>query len=373
MNMQRTIKIKIENQYLRDTVEQYFQAYNYCVNKGFELHTSNKKILHNATYNSLRKMFPKIPSALIQTVRDVACENLKAVKLKTKPIPRNKFIRFDKRTFSFKNGKVSVSTIKGRQKFVVNLPKFAEKYFEWKCKASTITLRNNQLWLNLIFNKDVIIKSPESFLGIDRGINNIAVCSDNEFFNSKQLKYVKGNYQFLKAGLQSTGTPSARRKLKRLSRKEKRFVRDMNHCVSKKIANKSYDAIVQEDLKKFLRNKGRKFNKKLGNWSYAQLGSFLAYKTEELGKTLIKVNPRYTSQRCSGCGHVERSNREGSSFECKVCGFELNADLNASRNIAILGISRFSRLEVNQPIVATNEAIAIADVSYKPTFSKVGN
>jgi IS605 OrfB family transposase len=350
--MDRTIRIKIENQDLKDTIEQYFQTYKYCIDKGIELHTSNKKQIHSATYYQLRKLYPKIPSALLQTVRDVACENLKSVKLRVNPIPKNKFIRYDKRTFSFKNGLVSVSTVNGRQKFNVTIPEYFHKYLSWNCKAGTVTLRDNQLWLNMIFNKEVKQKIiPKTFVGLDRGINNIVVTSDNEFYNSKQLKQIKGRYQYLKKKLQSIGTPSSRRHLKKLSGREKRFVRDVNHCISKELASKNYDCFVLEDLKKIPRNCGRRFNKKLGNWSYYQLENFLNYKTEIQDKIIHKINPRHTSQCCSKCGHIEKTNRYGNRFKCKSCGFELHADLNASRNIVQLGRSELNRLNVNQPIV----------------------
>lgn len=351
--MERTVRIKIDNQDLKDTIEQYFQAYKFCLDKGIELHTSNKKQIHNTTYRSLRELYPKIPSALLQTVRDVACENLKAVKLRTNPIPKNKFIRYDQRTFSFKNGSVSISTINGRKKFNVSIPEYFKKYLSWNCKASVLVLKDNQLWLNMVFNKEKTIdKTPETVLGLDRGINNIVVTSDNEFYNSKQLKNIKGRYQYLKKKLQSKGTPSAKRHLKRISGKEQRFIRDVNHCISKELASKDFDCFALEDLKKLPRDKGKRFNKKLGNWSYYQLDGFLSYKAEELGGMIIKVNPRHTSQCCSKCGHIEKTNRYGNRFKCKSCGFELHSDLNASRNIAQLGKSELSRLNVIQPIVA---------------------
>jgi IS605 OrfB family transposase len=363
--MNRILKISIENKNLKETIEYYFQAYCFCINKGFELKTSNKKKIHNATYYPLRKKYPKLTSNLIQTARDVACENLKAVKLKVKPIPKNKFIRYDKRNFSYKNGIVSLSTINGRQKFNITLPKFAEKYNDWNCKAGTVILRNNQLWLNLIFNKDAeTINNPNNFLGTDRGIDNIAVCSDNEFYNSKQLKNIKGRYQYLRTRLQSAGTRSAKRHLKRLKGRETRFVRDVNHCISKRIVEKPYDCFVLEDLKNIKYcGRGKRFNRKLGNWSYSQLGNFIQYKAEELGKLIIKVDPRHTSQKCSKCGHIERSNRKGSRFKCKKCDFELNADLNASRNIANLGKSHFGRLNVIQPIVSVDQNTNKPDAS----------
>lgn len=357
-NMERTVRLKIDNQDLKDTIEQYFQAYKFCIDKGMELNTSNKKKIHNATYYQLREMYPKIPSALLQTVRDVACENLKALKLKTKPLPKNKFIRYDKRTFSFKDGLVSISTINGRKKLNVSIPEYFKKYLDWDCKASVLMLKGNQLWLNMVFHKEKTIdKKPETVLGLDRGISNIVVTSDNEFYNSKQLKNIKGKYQYLKKKLQSKGTPSAKRHLKRISEKEKRFVRDVNHYISKELASKDFDCFALEDLKKIPRDKGKRFNRKLGNWSFYQLENFLSYKVEELGGMTIKVNPRHTSQCCSKCGHIEKTNRYGNKFKCKSCGFELHADLNASRNIAQLGKSELSRLDVIQPNVAVGTPV----------------
>lgn len=92
----------------------------------------------------------------------------------------------------------------------------------------------------------------------------------------------------------------------------------------------------------------------LGSWSYGELLTLLTYKAENIGKRVVQVNPSYTSQKCSKCGHIDRNNRKGLRFKCKQCGFELNADLNAARNIGQLGMSELIRLSVNQPIVAHN-------------------
>jgi transposase len=85
-------------------------------------------------------------------------------------------------------------------------------------------------------DKGVMKKEDVKVLGIDRGIKNIAVLSNNMFFNSRHLREVKGRYQYLKRRLQHLGTRSAHRKLRKLSGRERRFVRDVNHVISKKIA-----------------------------------------------------------------------------------------------------------------------------------------
>ena len=123
-----------------------------------------------------------------------------------------------------------------------------------------------------------------------------------------------------------------------------------------------------ENLKKIRNsNKGRRFNRKLGNWSFRQLETYLQYNLEALGKLLIRVHPKYTSQMCpkEECSHTEKANRNGSIFRCKKCGYELHSDLNASRNIVKLGISEFNRLHC-QPANSS-----LSNESYKPTNSLV--
>jgi len=79
-------------------------------------------------------------------------------------------------------------------------------------------------------------------------------------------------------------------------------------------------------------------------------------KTLESGKMVLFVNPKYTSQRCSRCGHVAKNNRNVAEFSCKQCGFSIHADLNAARNISERGSAVFGRANVNRPNVARDDA-----------------
>ncbi len=131
-----------------------------------------------------------------------------------------------------------------------------------------------------------------------------------------------------------------------------------NHVIAKKIVNLPYDVFVLEDLKSSkMRNKGngRKFNRKLGNWSLYQLKKFIEYKAEELGKIVMYADPKYTSQRCSKYAYIDKNNRKGLTFKCKQCGFEIHADLNASRNID-LGKSEYLRLLSTSQSLRLNES-----------------
>jgi IS605 OrfB family transposase len=213
-----------------------------------------------------------------------------------------------------------------------------------------LKIAKNACYLNVqVEQSDPEPITGDKRIGVDLGINNIAVCSDNTFWQSGPVKAVKGKYQYLRSKLQSKGTRSAKRKLQELSGRERRFQRDVNHNIANWIVSKPYDLIALEDLTN-IRN-GKK-NKKLGKWSFAQLRSIIEYKAATIGKKVVAIDPRYTSRTFSQCGFQKKENRIGKTFTCKSCGFQIDADLNASRNIATFSRSDRSRLPVNQPIVA---------------------
>lgn len=363
--MIRTIKLLLEipdgaKDRILQTMRDYTVAFNTCAEWGFANHTANKVNCHHATYFDIRQAVPNLPCALLQGARDCACESLKANKCHVKPL-RKEFsaMRYNQRVIriNLKGGFATLATTSGRVRATFFVPEYYLKYSGWKVKSSNLSLNRNDSRFYLHCQVESRTPDPLSelhVLGIDRGIVNIAVCSDNTFFNSRAAKNRRSQYAWLRAQLQAKGTASARRKLKRMSGRERRFVADVNHCISKQIVQKSFTVFALEDLSKIRvqKRRGAEFNRKLNNWPFFELEQFIRYKSESLGKQVILVDARYTSQKCSHCGHVYKGNREGSRFRCRSCGFELHADLNASRNIAQAGISGLGRLPVNQPNVA---------------------
>jgi IS605 OrfB family transposase len=365
MNVDRTIKLKLnvsqeDKETLKNTMNLFNAAFNEVAKYGFEHKTHSKVAIHNATYYQIREKYPELPSSLVQGARDVACEALKGVKLKTLPFAKPfSSIRYNQRviTYYLKHGKVSIATINGRITTTFSVPEYYKEYMTWEVRSSTLKydIRKDIFFLNITIRKTSPEYSGDKVLGIDRGIVNIAVCSNNVFFNGKQIKNVRGKYAFLRKKLQSKGTKSTKRLLMKISRKENGFVKDTNHCISKTIVSMPYDIFALEDLTsiRVQSRKGKNFNRKLNNWSFYQLAQFLEYKAEALGKQVIYIDPRYSSQKCSKCGDIRKSNRKGNSYHCKACGFQLHSDLNASYNIAQAGISCLGRLSVNQPNVST--------------------
>ena len=376
--MFRTVKVKLPfEQSLYQTAVAFNKACQTVLDYGSTHKTHNKDKLNKATYKQVRTAIPNLPSALVQTARDEASEMLKRNSYAT--IAKKRLsVRYDNRCFKFypETDKVSLTTVHGRLVF-------AFKHFNyldtWKGQYTNaqLVIRKREVFLNVQVNiPDVKPVVTGKVLGIDRGILNVAVCSDNKFFDSKHLRAVKGCYRYNRRCLQHVGTRSAHRKLQRLSGRERRFVLNTNHCISKGIVNKPYDVFALEKLYITRQKKnGKKFNSLLGSWSPSQLELFIIYKAENLGKVVVEIDPRYTSQRCSKCGFVHKWNREGLCFRCGNCGFMLNADLNASGNIGVLGKSEYVRLFVNEPMVAENESLltGIVDFSCKSPLSRGGS
>lgn len=80
---------------------------------------------------------------------------------------------------------------------------------------------------------------------------------------------------------------------------------------------------------------GKRTNRKLSHWVYADLFRKLETAANRQGVLVEKVDQAFTSQRCNACGWTRKANRTGKVFNCKTCGFTEDADLNAARNISL--------------------------------------
>ncbi len=364
--VQRTIKLNMPmNEEIIETIEQYNTISNLHIQKCFELRTNSKKKLHNALYRQVRNDFPNFPSALIQCARDNATEMLKGNRYRKKTLKKPlSTIHFDLRTSKvfLGSGEVQLTLVGGRRKFRVAVPNYFQKYINWKVKVVQVGINRKHYKVHVVVeNGEIAPSKNRKVLGIDLGLKNFAVCSDGTIIKASKIRGIKRKYAHLRRCLQQKGTRSAKRKLKKISGRERRFMADFNHCLSKKIVNKDSGVFALEELKNIRKGrKGKRFNRMRSNWAYFQFRQFLSYKAEALGKEIILVDPRFTSQRCSKCGFIASSNRNKGFFHCKSCGFSENADLNASVNISQLGQALVEQAVVNQPNVAIDEGAFVA-------------
>ncbi len=184
-------------------------------------------------------------------------------------------------------------------------------------------------------------QETEDALGVDFGVVNLATDSDGETHTSEPIEHNCKKIQRLRSDLQRRGSLSAKRRLRKLAGRQRRFQKDTNHVISKRLvetAQRTNRAIGLEDLtgiRSRTRARGAEQRARHGNWTFAQLRAFVEYKARMAGIPVVLVDPRHTSQECSCCGFVDRGNRRSQSeFLCLSCGHAEHADLNAAKNIA---------------------------------------
>ncbi|MBI1972208.1 MAG: IS200/IS605 family element transposase accessory protein TnpB [Candidatus Aenigmarchaeota archaeon] len=278
------------------------------------------------------------------------------------------------RSFSYRHGVLSLSTIEGRKKFNVALPRYAEKYIDWKINESVLWVdRKNRMFFGICFSKDIDIPirsaQHRQVLGVDVGIKHLAVTSDRKFYGSVIPKMRR--HQEHTASLQSKGTKSARRHLKKISGRWTRFMRWKNHNISREIVNSLGEGniVALEGITNIRSNRGKRFNKQLHSWAFSQLQSYIEYKAVQRGCLVAYINPQYTSQTCRMCNEIGTRNK--GFFSCGHCGYSCNADLNASFNIRnrVKPLAMTFGLPVNQPIVASNDGLLNVEHFESPDLS----
>ncbi len=340
--MKRTVSIPIQLDPAKflPLMEYSSVIFNTHVDWAFENKTYNKSKVHHALYEQIKKQYPQIPTAFIQSIRDTAMEAVKGISFKRKP-RKKKYsgIRYDKRTMTLRGKQLTLSNLGKREKVILNIPDYFKSIFDsWKLKGATLTYnsRTEQFWIRLVYEIETPpLKTDGVILGIDRGTYQLAVTSEGHFFSNKKIRANQRRYLYNRKTAQTKGTPSARKRLKALSGKEKRFSRDVNHQVTKKLVSLDHvKTYVLEDLKGIHKqNRGKKQNKRLGSWPFQQFAFFLSYKAQMAGKEVVYVNARYTSRKCSSCKIIETKARQKSKYHCKHCHFQLHADWNAAINI----------------------------------------
>ena len=372
-----------------ETMEMYAAVYNEDVNYLINHSSTSKSLLHSSLYHRQREEQPLLPSALVQCARDVAVESVKAWNTarknreknasgkksrrmggrKMKPMRRPSMkqrctMRYNVRCVTLRGCQLTFSTCRERVRTIIYVPEyFSERYPSsdgWKFKGANIGIDGKgRIFVSLGFRRDDEPSKTEGrTVGIDRGIYNVAFTSDGIPYGAKEVRRVKRKCNHVRAELQKKGTRSAKRRLKAVSGREKRFVQDRNHCISKQLAGDgSVSVYVIEDLshvdkwkRKGERNKTMR--KWLSNWSYSDLEEKLVYKCQRNGIAVVRVSPELTSQTCSVCGSVGGHSRKGNRYICRNCGASMHADHNAAINIRdryLTQTMKSGQAAVNQP------------------------
>ncbi len=301
-------------------------------------------ILHSKFYYKLRKWHPEIPAQILIRGEQACLSAYRSAKSNkhklTKPVEKKRLsCRLDKRLYSKnKDDKysINITTANKRKTFKFILyPKLKELFDKFiYCDPLIYVDNNDNLCICFTFDNKPQEKLKQKLcLGVDLGCRVTAACSDGRLIIDKKFNAGKRKLRYLKRQLQSKGTKSARKHLNKLRHKEHNQNKNQSHLVANLILKTDADTIALENLKGIKAKKHKNQNKnRISQVPMAELRRIVTYKAENQGKTILLVNPAFTSQTDSITGKRE-GERKGRRFYAKS-GLVYDADLNASRNIA---------------------------------------
>ncbi len=355
-----------EAQELEATMRAFNAAVDWLAGEAFARKTANKVALQKRYYRTLRERFGLSAQMAVRCIARV-CEAYKCDKTKRLHFRPFAAIPYDQRLMSFKgldrvsllrpSGRIIVSMIRGKYQ--------KERFTHAKGQCNLVRRRDGKWFLLVTVDLPEGTKTPSTdFIGVDLGVVNLATGSDRDRYSSVAVEAVRTRQHTLRrllqkavAGRKRRGLrpKNIRRKLKRLSGKERRFRTNENHRIAKLLVVKAKGTgrgIPLEELKGIRdRIRFRKAQRaKVGGWAFRQLRTFIKYKARLAGVEVVLINAAYTSQTCAVCGHVAKANRPSqAAFRCAVCGHTDHADVNAARHIASRARAVVNRPKVSEP------------------------
>ena len=350
---------------LLKTMELFRDACNYISEIAWKHKCFNPVALHHLTYRKVRKEFG-LPANLSIEARDRVAKSYKTDKSKLHEF-KALSMDLDAKLFSIKEKEhdfiVSIATVEKRVKCKLVIGNYQRQYLKnSKPTYATLLYRNKTFFLHIVIDKEIPEPKGANPVGVDIGIKNLLVASNG--FRVKGGKSIKQREHFkkLRQELQKKRTWSAFRKLKQLSGREKRWINTIAHQISHDFVEslREGDVVVMEKLTG-IRNHikvGKEHRYIMHSWIFGKLQRYIEYKALDRGIPVVYIEPKYTSQTCPRCGHVDKRNRKTQSlFRCIKCGFQHNADMVGALNIANRFHSELARVEwgsVNSPYAGLN-------------------
>lgn len=360
MQTLRTIRCKLKLRaedlpVLTRLFDLYAQACTRIAQYGREHRQSNAIRLHHALYRQIRSE-SGLPANLVVTALRRAAGALKTSNFKGRFQFRPTFVALDARTFRLKleRGEISFSTHLGhrlRAALLIGAYQHEALWSAQLAQSATLVKARDGYYANIVVESDVSESAERGILGVDLGMRKIAATSGSYQASGLDLLQYRRNRWRIRASLQSKGTAGAKRALKRLSGRERRYAAWVNHQVAKEIVKEALKggcSIIRiEDLKGIrartkVLNKHR--NRLQSHWAFGQLQEFVRYKAAAQGIRTELVPAWNTSSICHRCGQL--GNRKRETFTCTPCGVILDADQNAAHVIAAGGAA-VSRPESN--------------------------
>ena len=382
MDVRRTAVVKlIISDEPRDALHRTSDQFLYCANRTSEYCWSNtsytecktnKREVRDALYAELRAE-TELPAQLVQAAIRRAVEAVKSVVERWKkkqrvsqPTFTAETMDYDTRSATFYRNNVSLATVEGRVEPSFILPADSptpyERYVlseDYEFRESTLRYdaTTDEFYLHVstrrVNDEDAEAStdtghSDQTVLGIDLGVNSLAVSSTGTFWKGDDYDHWCREFEKRRGEMQKRATQAGHNALLRLGKREEAWRKQYIHTVANELVSEAIDygcdVIVFEDLTDIRERLPHATWHHI--WAFRRLFEYVEYKAPEQGVFVEQVEPNYTSQRCSrmDCGFTHEDNRHGEHFECQKCGYEVNADYNAAKNIGV----RYARKQIHR-------------------------
>ena len=329
-----------ERALLLQTMERFNAAAGYAASVGFDAKVFSQFAIHNRCYYEIRERFGLSAQMAVRCIGKAA-EVFRRDKTKIPTFKPHGAITYDERILSWKGlARVSIWTLEGRKIIPIVYGEYQRERFDRIKGQVDLMYRDGQFYLYATIDvPEASPVEPADFLGVDLGIVNLATDSDGNVHTGAVVETVRQRHAETRARLQKKGTRGAKKILRRLRGREKRFRQHENHCISKDLVRRAKDTgrgIVLENLDHIRRRTTVRRSQRARHtgWAFAQLRAFVEYKARLAGVVVLTLDPAYSSRTCSGCGHCEKANRKNrNEFACRQCHLVLPSDLNAARTL----------------------------------------
>ncbi|MGM0718596.1 MAG: RNA-guided endonuclease InsQ/TnpB family protein [Halobacteriota archaeon] len=376
MEVRRTAPVKLDvPDQRREDFHESARQFLYCANRAAEFCWDNSdyeqcvtanSTARDALYDDLRAETDLTANLVQEAIRRAVqavkgcVERWKQRKRVSRPEFASWSMVYDKRSATFYRNKVSLSTVNGRVECDFELPSDSptpyEQYvlsedFEFRASTLQYDKATDEFYFHITTRKYDTEDSGDTntevstdaghqtVLGIDLGVNSLAVASTGRFWNGDEYDHWCREFEKRRAEMQQRGTQAAHNALLRLGKREEAWRKQYLHTVANEVVTEAVehecDVIVFEDLTDI---RERLPQAKWHHiWAFRRLVEYVGYKAPEQGVSVEQIEPNHTSQRCSrtDCGFTHEDNRDREQFCCLKCGYKMNADYNAAKNVGI--------------------------------------
>lgn len=347
--MQKVTKCVWQSHDKKEDLRELFDYFRFCTNEiiriSDEKNLTSRNMMHHELYKTLRSDFY---AKYVQGSLSVAKARLKLYRTTKKkhlnakrPYVKRDMITLDNQSFKIIDGYLRFP-IKPKQYVFVKLASYVLEKLE-NSKLGSITITPEKLIIS--YSKEVLLKEPDHYQGIDRNLDNAtSYDSTGKFmiYNLKKTNDIKQKYREIKSHFKRNDVRIRKKLFSKYGKKEKNRVHQLLHNVSKKIVSQN-QGIVLEDIKgirKLYRkgnSQGKKFRGKMNTWSYYELQRQIEYKSKWTGLPVQYVKAHSTSSKHMECGSKLES-EEYRMMKCIKCNVLVDRDENAAKNILVRGV-----------------------------------